>query len=256
MNTKNLFISFLALVFLALLFYIAYGSNAGGFFRTQTPTASNTPTATSTATFTPTMTSTSTATFTPIEIPIPSGIPTIACGDVSMQSGQITAYTIYLHEDFYGYPSDVFATLPVQAGRVVLGENFAASSFDATLDSEPAFELLSPGRIVLSSHGMNSLTPCVIYYSGQQDGAVLGVQTTFEVLVNGRVGSSNVTLFIVWEGNRESGKLFRVQAVRNTGSGDGSTSESGNNDNGGANPNPDPEPVPTDCGEWGCGGSQ
>jgi hypothetical protein len=256
MNTKIIFISFLILILLVLLFYFTYDTNTGGFFRTQTPTASNTPTATSTATFTPTMTSISTATFTPTEIPTPSGIPTIACGDVSMQNGQSTAYTIYLHEDF-GYPSDVFAKLPVQAGQVILGENVAASSFDATLDSEPAFELLSPGRIVLSSHGMNSLTPCVIYYSGQQDGTVLGVQTTFEVLVNGRVGSSYVTLFIVWEGNRESGKLFRVQAVRNTSSGDGSSSnDSGNNDNGGANPNPNPEPVPTGCGEDGCGGSQ
>lgn len=159
-----------------------------------------------------------------------------------MHGGTSTAYTLYLQEDFYGYPSDVFAKLPVQAGQVILGESFVASNFDATLDSQPAFELLSPGRIVLPSNGMDSLTPCVIYYGGLQDGAALGVQTTFEVLVNGRVGSSNVTFFLIWVGDRESGKLFRVQTFRNTGSGDGSSKNGGGNDNGGTNPNPVPTP--------------
>jgi hypothetical protein len=68
MSTKTIFISFLTLILLALLFYFAYDSNTGGFFRTATPTASrtNTPTATSTSTptFTPTMTPTSTANLT------------------------------------------------------------------------------------------------------------------------------------------------------------------------------------------------
>ncbi|NWG08328.1 MAG: hypothetical protein HXY35_16755 [Chloroflexi bacterium] len=261
MSTKTIFISFLVLILLASLFYFAYDSNAGGFSRsgTATPTASRTniPTATNTPTFTPTMTSTSTATFTPAEIPTPSGIPTIACGEVEMQSGQSTAYTINLHEDLYGYPSDIFGKLPVQAGRVIFGKNLVTSNFDATLDSKPLFNLLSPGRIVLPSNGMDSLTPCVIYYSGLHDGHVLGVQTTFDVLVNGRIGSSNVTFFLIWVGSRESGQLFRVQAFRNTDSDNDSSNDSGNNENGGTNINPTPEySCPDNPPPDGCGGSQ
>lgn len=265
MSTKTIFISFLVLILLASLFYFAYDSNAGGFSRsgTATPTASRTNaptmtnTSTATSTFTSTMTSTSTATFTPAEIPTPSGIPTIACGEVEMQSGQSTAYTIYLQKDFYGYPSDVFGKLPVQAGRVIFGKNLVTSNFNATLDSEPLFNLLSPGRIVLPSNGMDSLTPCVIYYSGLHDGHVLGVQTTFDVLVNGRIGSSNVTFFLIWVGSRESGQLFRVQAFRNTDSGNDSSNDSGNNENGGTNINPTPEySCPDNPPPDGCGGSQ
>jgi len=38
MNTKVIFVSLLALVVVALLAYFAYDSNAGGLFRTPTPT--------------------------------------------------------------------------------------------------------------------------------------------------------------------------------------------------------------------------
>lgn len=78
LKTKIIVIILVFLVILALLFYFAYDSNAGGFFRTATPTASrtNTPTTTSTSTptFTPTMTPT--ATITPTATQTPTYTPT------------------------------------------------------------------------------------------------------------------------------------------------------------------------------------
>lgn len=78
MNTKTIFIILIFLVILGLLFYFAYDSNAGGFFRTATPTltSTSTPTNTATATFTPTLTPTSTATLTPTATQTPTFTPT------------------------------------------------------------------------------------------------------------------------------------------------------------------------------------
>jgi hypothetical protein len=64
MKPKTILLTFLILAFLGLALYLAVDTNAGGFFRTPTSTASltNTPTATATPTFTTTPTATQTPT--------------------------------------------------------------------------------------------------------------------------------------------------------------------------------------------------
>ena len=81
MNKKTLTaIGITLLLLLILLAYLTVDSNAGGIFRTATPTLTNitTPTNTSTPTFTTTMTATSTATATqtPTTTQTPTNTPT------------------------------------------------------------------------------------------------------------------------------------------------------------------------------------
>ena len=66
MKPKSILLTLLILAFLGFALYLAVDTNAGGFFRTPTPTASrtNTPTATAIPTFTSTPTATQTPTMT------------------------------------------------------------------------------------------------------------------------------------------------------------------------------------------------
>jgi hypothetical protein len=73
MKPKSILLIILILTLLGVAIYLAVDTNAGGFFRTPTPTASrtNTPTATATPTFTSTPTATQTSTPTSTNTPLP-----------------------------------------------------------------------------------------------------------------------------------------------------------------------------------------
>jgi hypothetical protein len=75
MKPKSILLIILILTLLGVAIYLAVDTNAGGFFRTPTPTASrtNTPTATQTSamTFTSTPTATQTSTPTSTNTPLP-----------------------------------------------------------------------------------------------------------------------------------------------------------------------------------------
>jgi hypothetical protein len=161
----------------------------------------------------------------PTAIPFPSGVPTIDCGDVSLTNGIDSPHYLLLYWEYEGGLGPNYATLEMQAATLVIGDGAVVSALDLGYNKPM-------GMVIFQSKTVNPKDPCVIYYN--IPGGVVGVQTTYSVLVDGYTSDESSILFMNWKSGLNSGtpvkgQVYRERAFKKGGDdGDGGTSDSGN----------------------------
>lgn len=155
----------------------------------------------------------------PTAISPPSGVPVIVCGvNTKLLNPVKTDYKLHLFEDVKRAPGAEYDGhgFALKAGELFLGDDELVSGDEVVvsyLDLKIDADLDIGGRVILEAPGFSPDIPCVVYFD-QDNGAVLGAEMLYKILVDGHVADESYTFFMQADGGKKyRGQIWRGQVL-------------------------------------------